>query len=63
MVAAVLGEGLRYEGLTACGCGKEPKYRPRTRADLRARRTVATRDGLPLAETLSRPDPLTPASR
>ncbi|MBC9714810.1 hypothetical protein H9Y04_19850 [Streptomyces sp. TRM66268-LWL] len=60
VVAAVLGEGLRYEGLSACGCAKEPEYRPRTRAELRIRRTVATREGLPLSETLSRPDPLTP---
>lgn len=34
-VAAVLAEGLRYEGREACGCGKEPKYRPGTRAELR----------------------------
>ncbi|WP_330236520.1 hypothetical protein [Streptomyces sp. NBC_00566] len=60
VVAAVLGEGLRYEGREACGCGKEPKYRPRTRAALRARRAVAARQGLPLAEVLSRPDPSTP---
>ncbi|SBT90329.1 hypothetical protein GA0115233_101766 [Streptomyces sp. DI166] len=59
-VAAVLGEGLRYEGRTACGCGKEPKYRPRTRAEVRVRRTVAAREGLALSEALSRPDPLTP---
>ncbi|GAB2576685.1 hypothetical protein GCM10027168_07000 [Streptomyces capparidis] len=62
VVAAVLGEGLRYEGLSVCGCGKEPKYRPRTRAELRARQTVAARDGLPLSEALSRPDPLTQPS-
>jgi hypothetical protein len=60
VVAAVLAEGLRYEGLSPCGCDKSPKYRPRTRAQLRARRAIAARDGLPLAETLSRPDPLTP---
>ncbi|MFJ3660746.1 hypothetical protein ACIPPM_09770 [Streptomyces sp. NPDC090119] len=63
VVAAVLGEGLRYEGRDACGCGKEPKYRPRTRAELRARRVVAAREGLPLAETLSRPEPSTPDRR
>jgi hypothetical protein len=62
VVAAVLGEGLRYEGRSACGCGKEPKYRPRTRAELRVRRILATRDGLPLSETCSRPDPLTPSA-
>lgn len=60
VVAAVLGAGLRYEGLSVCGCGKEPKYRPRTRAELRARRSVAARQGLPLSEALSRRDPLTP---
>ncbi|MFB7285946.1 hypothetical protein [Actinacidiphila glaucinigra] len=59
-MAAVLGEGLRYEGRSACGCGKEPEYRPRTRAELRQRRIVAARYGLPLSETLSRPDHLTP---
>ncbi|WP_416973129.1 hypothetical protein [Streptomyces sp. 4F14] len=60
VVAAVLGEGLRYDGRSGCGCGKEPKYRPRTRAELRARRAVAVREGVPLREALSRPDPLTP---
>ncbi|GGW58080.1 hypothetical protein GCM10010503_38880 [Streptomyces lucensis JCM 4490] len=61
MVAAVLGEGLRYEGRSVCGCGKEPKYRPRTRAELRVRRIIAARDGLPLSQVLARPDPLTAA--
>ncbi|MBZ6474225.1 hypothetical protein [Streptomyces griseocarneus] len=59
-MAAVLAEGLRYDGKTPCGCGKEPKFRPRRRSELRARRIAATRAGLPLAETLSRVDPLTP---
>jgi hypothetical protein len=58
VVAAVLGAGLRFEG---CGCGREPKYRPRTRAGLRARRSAAARQGVTLAAALSRPDPLTPA--
>jgi hypothetical protein len=59
VVAPVLGQGLRYEGRSACGCGcgcgcgEEHRYRPRTRAELRARQIVAARDGLPLAETLS----------
>jgi hypothetical protein len=61
-VAAVLGAGLRYEGRPVCGCGKEPKYRPRTRAEVRARRIAAAREGLPLSETLSRVDPLTPST-
>ncbi|MEU3795655.1 hypothetical protein [Streptomyces fructofermentans] len=56
-VAAVLGAGLRYEGREACGCGKEPKFRPRTRAQLRARRIAASRTGTPLAEMLGRADP------
>lgn len=60
VVTAVLAEGLRYEGRSACGCDKDPKYRPRTRAELRVRRLVAERDGRPLSETLFRPDPLTP---
>ncbi|MBV1938850.1 hypothetical protein KUF83_20140 [Streptomyces sp. BV286] len=61
-VAAVLDAGLRYEGLSVCGCGKEPKYRPRTRAQVRARRVVAVREGLPLSEALSRADPQTPSA-
>ncbi len=59
VVAAVLAAGLRYEGRSACGCDREPRYRPRTRADLRARQVVAAREGLALAEAFSRPDPLT----
>ncbi|MFB7591973.1 hypothetical protein [Streptomyces sp. NPDC056169] len=60
-VAAVLNAGLRYEGREPCGCGKEPKFRPRTRAQLRARHIEAARTGTPLAEILGRPDPKTPA--
>ncbi|MFB9907068.1 hypothetical protein [Allokutzneria oryzae] len=56
VVATVLGEGLRYDGLTPCGCGKEPKYRPRTRAEVRTRRVAAQREGVPLSETLARRD-------
>ena len=55
-VAAVLAEGLRYEGLTPCGCGRDPKFRPRTRAQVRERRRVADRTGAPLAEVLGRRD-------
>ncbi|MBL1287958.1 hypothetical protein JKV81_14070 [Streptomyces sp. For3] len=62
VVAVVLGEGLRYEGLSACGCGKEPRYRPRTRAALRARRSAAAREGVPLSQALSRPDPWIPTA-
>lgn len=58
----MLGEGLRYEGRPVGGCGEEPKYRPRTRAELRVQRIVVARDGLGLSEMLSRPDPLTPTT-
>ncbi|MFJ3670389.1 hypothetical protein ACIPSE_28440 [Streptomyces sp. NPDC090106] len=57
VVAAVVGAGLRYEGREPCGCGRDPKFRPRTRAQVRARRVVATRNGTPLAEMLAHPDP------
>ncbi|NBE52816.1 hypothetical protein GUY60_15540 [Streptomyces sp. YC537] len=60
VVAEVLGAGLRYEGWSACGCSREPSYRPRTRAEVRVRRDVAVRDGVPLAQVLGRRDPLTP---
>ncbi|MEU6444458.1 hypothetical protein [Streptomyces sp. NPDC047046] len=60
VVSVVLAAGLSYEGRDGCGCGREPKYRPRTRAALRARRRVAAREGAPLARVLARPDPLTP---
>ncbi|MEU6955415.1 hypothetical protein [Streptomyces sp. NPDC045714] len=59
-VAAVLGAGLRYEGLEPCGCGKRPRFRPRRRAEVRARLAVAARTGLPVAEALARRDPATP---
>ncbi|WP_307821875.1 hypothetical protein [Streptomyces coffeae] len=52
VVAEVLGEGLRYEGLSACGCGKEPKPRPRTRPELRRYRALAARSGLSLSALL-----------
>ncbi|WP_406405471.1 hypothetical protein [Streptomyces sp. NBC_01643] len=56
VVAAVLNAGLRYEGREPCGCGKEPKFRPRTRTQLRARRIAAARTGTPLADMLGRAD-------
>ncbi|BCY11458.1 hypothetical protein L3i22_065460 [Actinoplanes sp. L3-i22] len=31
-VAAVLTAGLRYDGFETCGCGRDPKFRPRTSA-------------------------------
>lgn len=56
-VAATLAAGLRYEGFEPCGCGREPRFRPRTSAEVRARRRVAERTGTPLPEVLGRPDP------
>lgn len=61
VVAAVLDAGLRYEGREPCGCGRDPKFRPRTRAQLRARRITAARTGASLADVLGRVDPQTPA--
>ncbi len=56
-VAAVLGEGLRYEGFQTCGCGREPKFRPRTSAQVRLRRRLATRRAVPMATMLAARDP------
>lgn len=56
-VAAVLAAGLRYEGFQTCGCGREPKFRPRTNADVRARLRVAERMGVPENEALAARDP------
>lgn len=53
VVAAVLAEGLRYEGRSPCGCTREPEPRPRTRAELRADRIAAERAGVSLAERLT----------
>lgn len=58
VVAAVLDAGLRYDGFEPCGCGRDPKFRPQTRAQLRARRIAAARTGIPLVELLGRADPL-----
>ncbi|MFI6313663.1 hypothetical protein ACIBEK_26475 [Nocardia fusca] len=57
VVAAVLSAGVRYDGYDSCGCGRDRKFRPRTRAELRARRKYAARHELPLADALSRRDP------
>ncbi|TMR98849.1 hypothetical protein EJK15_10785 [Nonomuraea basaltis] len=56
-VAAVLGAGLRYEGFETCGCGRDPKYRPHTSAQVRVRRRIAARKGLTDAEALALCDP------
>lgn len=56
-VAAVLAAGLRYEGFEPCGCGQDPKFRPRTAAQVRARQRVGRRRGLSEAEALAAKDP------
>jgi hypothetical protein len=56
-VAAALGAGLRYDGFETCGCSRDPKYRPRTSMQVRARRRVGARQGLSEAEALSLRDP------
>lgn len=56
-VAAVLSAGLKYEGFEPCGCGRVPEFRPRTAAQVRARRRVARRAGVPGAQALSARDP------
>lgn len=55
-VAAVLNAGLRYEGFEGCGCGREPKFRPRTSAQVRTRRRVAARTGTAPAAALAARD-------
>jgi hypothetical protein len=56
-VAAVLEAGLRYEGFETCGCGRDPKFRPRTGAQVRARRRLADRTGIGVAVMLAARDP------
>jgi hypothetical protein len=56
-VAAVLSAGLRYEGFETCGCSREPKFRPRTSAQVRQRRRIAARNGNPVAAALAARDP------
>ena len=53
----MLTAGLRYEGFETCRCSREPKFRPRTSAQLRQRRRLAARNGLPIADTLAARDP------
>ncbi|MEU6023623.1 hypothetical protein [Micromonospora sp. NPDC047134] len=56
-VAAVLGAGLRYEGFETCGCSRQPKFRPRTSAQVRMRRRAAGHLGLSEAEALAARNP------
>jgi hypothetical protein len=52
VVAELLEAGLRFEGFEPCGCGREPKARPRTRRELVGFRVEAARLGVPLRELL-----------
>ncbi|WP_418959979.1 hypothetical protein [Streptomyces tritici] len=52
VVAALLAEGLRYEGRGTCGCTRTPRPRPRTRAQLRSDRVAAERADVTLARLL-----------
>ena len=56
-VTAVLTAGLRYEGFKARGCSRQPKFRPHTRAQVRQRRRLAARNGVPIADALAARDP------
>jgi hypothetical protein len=56
-VAVVLTAGLKYNGFVACGCSKEPKFRPRTKAQVRARLRIAERTGIDRATALAARDP------
>lgn len=56
-VEAVLIAGLRYEGFSTCGCSREPGFRPRTKAQVRARLRVARRNGVAQVEALAARDP------
>ena len=56
-VAAVLAAGLRFDGFETCGCCRTPHFRPRTSAQVRRRRRLATRRRLPLSAVLTARDP------
>jgi hypothetical protein len=56
-VTAVLTAGLRYEGFETCGCSREPKFRPRTRAQVRLRQRLARRSDLPVEMALALREP------
>jgi hypothetical protein len=56
-VAAVLAAGLSYEGFEMCGCGRDPKYRPRTSTQVRARLRIAERQGVSVTDALAARDP------
>lgn len=58
-VAAVLAEGLRYDGFEMCGCGRYPQFRPRTRAQVRQRRRLSARRGVPMRTMIAARDPYT----
>jgi hypothetical protein len=56
-VAAVLSAGLRYDGFETCGCSRQPKFRPRTSAQVRARRRIAAKTGTSEVAALATRDP------
>ncbi|GGL45351.1 hypothetical protein GCM10011588_70090 [Nocardia jinanensis] len=60
--AAILTAGPRFHGYEPCGCGREPKYPPRTRAELRARSIHAARHASPPAAAQTRRNPWTAAA-
>lgn len=53
VVAEVLGNGLTYDGFERCGCGREPKFRPRTKSQVSARMRKAAREGVSPREALA----------
>jgi hypothetical protein len=56
VVADVLGAGLAYDGFERCGCGREPKFRPRTKSQVKARMRKAAREGVSPKEALAAVD-------
>lgn len=63
VVRAILAEGLRFDERDGCGCSREPKFRPRSRAQLRERQIASKRLEVPLAVMLARRDPQQPETR
>jgi len=53
----VLGAGLRYDGFATCGCSRNPEYRPKDSAQVRARLRAGARQGLTPGEALRLRDP------
>lgn len=55
-VAEVLVAGLTYDGFERCGCAREPKFRPRTKSQVRSRMRKAAREGVSPKEALASAD-------